>query len=85
MTLTNRIGLVLEIMVVHNLLLKIMFNTNIYNICVTVLNAHGDSDVKKAITHTNTIPFENGASPIQGVRSLITTEFTEVFIGTQAW
>ena len=85
MTLTSRIGLVLEIMVVHNLLLKIMFNTNIYNIFVTILNAHGNSDVKKAITHTNTIPFGKGASPIQGVRSLITTEFTEVFIGTQAW
>ena len=52
MTLTSRIGLVLEIMVVHNLLLKIMFNTNIYNIFVIVLNAHGDSDVKKATTHT---------------------------------
>ena len=52
MTLTSKIGLVLEIMVVHNLLLKIMFNTNIYNIFVVVLNAHGDSDVKKAITHT---------------------------------
>ena len=85
MTLTSRIGLVLEIMVVHNLLLKIMFNTNIYNIFVAVLNAHGDSDVKKAITYTNTIPFGRGASPIQGVQSLITTEFTEVFIGTQAW
>ena len=52
MTLTSRIGLVREIMVVHNLLLKIMFNTNIYNIFVTVLNADRDSNVKKAITHT---------------------------------
>ena len=49
----------------------------IYNIFVQVLHAHVNSDVKKAITHTNTIPFGKRASPIQGVRSLNTNEYSQ--------